>query len=124
MFGCRSRAAASFEQKAFLRFPAPCNASIDDFQCYEVTQNRIEGPIGDSHSAPTQFVKTAVVVPHNLVMIKTALVEQVLQRRFGLHCPAQQAHRATLIVFQGRVRDAAVWAPVLPLALGAWKDCF
>ena len=120
----KPRRGAGFAQEAFPRFPAPCNASVDHFQRHGVTQDRIEGTVGYSHRATAQFVKTAVVAPHNLVMIKTVLVEQVLHRRFGLHRPAQQAHRATLIVFLGRVRDAAVRAAVWPLALGALKDCF
>src|SRR5580704_397932 len=120
----KPRRSAGFAQEAFPRVPAPCNAVVDHFQRHGVTQDRIEGTVGDSHSAPAQFVKTAVVAPHNLVMIKTALVEQVLHRGFGLHRPAQQAHRATLIVLLGRVRDAAVRAAVWPLALGELKDCF
>src|SRR5271166_3774906 len=103
---------------------APCNASVDHFQRHGVTQGRIEGTVGYPHSATAQFVKTAVVAPHNFVMIKTALVELVLHRRFGLHRPAQQTHRATLIVFLGRVRDAAGRTAVWPLALGALKGCF
>src|SRR5271157_4093214 len=115
---------AGLAQEAFPSISAPCDASVDDFQRHSVTQDRIEGTVGDAHSAPAQFVKTAVVAPHNLVMIKTALVGQVLHRRFGLHRPAQQAYRAALIVFLGRVRDAAVRAAVWPLTLGALKDCF
>src|SRR5215471_20932805 len=111
-------------EEALPRVPAPCDATIDHFQCDGVTQDRIEGTVGDAHSAPAQFVKTAVVAPHNLVMIKTALVGQVLHRRFGLHRPAQQAHRATLIVFLDRVRDTAVRAALWLLALRALKDCF
>src|SRR6516225_2777364 len=120
----KSRRGAGFAQEAFPRVPAPCNESVDHFQCYRVTQDRIEGPVGDAHSAPAQLVKTAVGAPHNLVMIKTALVGQVLHRRFWLHRPAQEAHRATLIGFLGRVRYAAGRAAVWPLALGALKGCF
>jgi hypothetical protein len=39
-----------------------------------VTQDRIEGTVGDTHTAPAQFVKSAVVPPNNLIMIKTAVV--------------------------------------------------
>src|SRR5215469_16023208 len=119
----KSRRGAGFAQEAFPRVPTPCNASIDHFQRYRVTQDRIEGPVGDAHSALAQFVKTAVGAPYNLVMIKTALVGQVMHRRFGLHRPAQQAHRATLIVFLDRVRDAALRAALWLLALRALKDC-
>src|SRR6516164_8431787 len=120
----KPRRGAGFAQEAFPRIPATCKASVDDFQRHGVTQDRIEATVGDPHSAPAQFVKTAVGAPHNLVMIKTALVEQVLHRRFGLHRPAQQAHRATLIVFLDRVRDAALRAALWLLALRALKDCF
>src|SRR6516164_2459025 len=120
----KPRRGAGFAQEAFSRVPAPCNASVDYFQRHGVTQDGIEGTVGDAHSAPAQFVKTAIVAPHNLVMIKTVLVGQVLHRRFGLHRPAQQANRATLIVFLGRVRDAAGRTAMWPLALDALKGCF
>src|SRR6516165_1086846 len=120
----KPRRSAGFAQETFPRIPVPCNASVDHFQRHGVTQDRIEATVGDPHRAPAQFVKTAVGAPHNLVMIKTALVEKVLLPRFGLHRSAQQAHRATLVVFLGRVRDAAVRAALWLLALRALKDCF
>src|SRR5271165_3219855 len=74
----KPRRGAGFAQEAFPRVRAPGNASVDHFQRHGVTQGRIEGTVGYPHSASAQLGKTAVVAPHNLVMIKTALVEQVL----------------------------------------------
>ena len=50
----------------------PAIASVDDFERHGVTQDGVDGPVGDAHGAPAQIVEGAVLALCWLVMVKTA----------------------------------------------------
>jgi hypothetical protein len=65
---------SGFAQETFPRIGTVCHAGVDYLERHGVPQDGVQGPVGDTHSAPAQLVKAAVIAPHNLVMIETAVI--------------------------------------------------
>jgi hypothetical protein len=66
---------SGFAQETFSRLRAVRNAGVDDLERHGMTQDGVQGPIGDAHGAPAQLFKTAVGAPHNFVVVETAFID-------------------------------------------------
>jgi hypothetical protein len=96
-----------------------------------VTQDGVDGPVGDAHGAPAQLVEGAVLALCQLVMIKTAVVRQrrsaarlpSFPRRIGVKGPPKQAHRTAQSVVSARVGRAAGRASARSFGLAGSRGC-
>jgi hypothetical protein len=79
-----SRASARWRaigtQEPLPRVRAASDASVDDFERHGVTQDGVDGPVGDAHGAPAQLRRRRAVALCQLVMVKTAVVALYLNR--------------------------------------------